>query len=174
VRHLVPALGQQSTFRVRIHRPWRRHNSPTVGLNSSCAQVVYRQGRQGRGQDREYPLKGCSTRNCGCCLEKQHRKGGETSGRRAAPKPPNKATPNPQRLGKLEPHPRAASPADAQRVVTPKPPRRGNLEPRSRQPRVAARAELRDAAQAGREGRDDTEWAPVPPGASKPAATGRS
>ena len=107
MRHLVPALGQQSTFRVRIHRPWHRHTSPTVGLNSSFAQVVYRQGRQGRGQDREYPLKGCSPRNCGCCLEKQHRKGGETSGRRAAPKPPNKATPKPQRRIKLEPHPYA-------------------------------------------------------------------
>ena len=103
MRHLVPALGQQSTCRVRIHRPWHRHNSPTVGLNSSFAQVVYRQGRQGRGQDREYPLKGRSPRNCGCCLEKQDRKGGETSGRRAAPKPPNKATPNPQRRDKLEP-----------------------------------------------------------------------
>ena len=107
MRHLVPALGQQSTFRVRIHRPWHRHTSPTVGLNSSFAQVVYRQGRQGRGQDREYPLKGRSTRNCGCYLEKQHRKGRETSGRRAAPNSPDKATPKPHRRGKLEPHPRA-------------------------------------------------------------------
>ena len=46
MRHLVPALGQQSTFRVRIHRPWHGHNSPTVGLNSSFVQVEYRQGTQ--------------------------------------------------------------------------------------------------------------------------------
>jgi len=67
--------GEQSTLRVRIHRPWHRHNSPTVGRNGSFAKEVYRQGRQGRGQDREYPLKGRSPRNCGCCFRKATQRG---------------------------------------------------------------------------------------------------
>jgi len=95
---------EQSAHRVRILKPWGRHYGPTGGPNSSYAKwgiqageaVHLRRWYAGRGQKREYPLKGRSPRNCDCCLESgQHRKGGETSCRRAAPKP--------QTRGKLTP-----------------------------------------------------------------------
>ena len=41
MRHPVPALGQQSTFLVRIHRPWHRHGGPTVGPNGSYARELF-------------------------------------------------------------------------------------------------------------------------------------
>jgi hypothetical protein len=94
-----------------------------TGLDGSYAKVVYRQGTQGRGQDREYPLKGRSPRNCDCCLGRQHRKGGETSCRRAAPKPPNErqaptsvARPLSPRVGPTKPEP----PRSAQRPLSPR------------------------------------------------------
>jgi hypothetical protein len=56
VRHLVPALGQQSTFRVRIHRPWHRHFGPTVGHKGSYAKCGIQAGEARSGVPTEGPL----------------------------------------------------------------------------------------------------------------------
>ena len=71
-----PALGQQSTFRVRIHRPWHGHNSPTDGLNGSYAKGGTQAGKAWQGARSGVPTEGPLAQKLQLLFRRTTQKGG--------------------------------------------------------------------------------------------------